>query len=231
MPDRAVAGSDAVLDHHPRPARRPRHRRPSGGIRAPRRWECTSRSRRWTNGSGGRPSPAPPPPRSRLEAVRRLAEAGIDVGVGMAPILPGLSDRPEQLEEVVREDEPRARGASGRTSSTSAPEPASTSSQRSPRTGPEEVGRYEQLYAHRAYLPSETAKTLTEPVRRGSVRSLTSPQARRAAGAGATRSRRLTRHPEHDKRRGREADASSGFRRERIPLLRRLEAGTARSAS
>jgi DNA repair photolyase len=38
--------------------------------------------------------PGTPPPRSRLEAVRRLSEAGIDVGVGMAPILPGLSDRP-----------------------------------------------------------------------------------------------------------------------------------------
>ena len=42
-------------------------------------------------------------------AVRGLSEAGIDVGVGMAPILPGLSDRPEQLEEVVREA--RAAGA------------------------------------------------------------------------------------------------------------------------
>jgi DNA repair photolyase len=41
-------------------------------------------------------------PRQRLRAVERLAAAGIRVGVGMAPILPGLSDRPEQLEAVVR---------------------------------------------------------------------------------------------------------------------------------
>jgi DNA repair photolyase len=41
-------------------------------------------------------------PRQRLRALARLAEAGIRVGVGMAPILPGLSDRPEQLEAVVR---------------------------------------------------------------------------------------------------------------------------------
>jgi len=41
-------------------------------------------------------------PRSRLEAVRRLAEDGMDVGVGIAPILPGLSDSPEQLAETVR---------------------------------------------------------------------------------------------------------------------------------
>jgi DNA repair photolyase len=41
-------------------------------------------------------------PRQRLRAIERLSAAGIRVGVGMAPILPGLSDRPEQLEAVVR---------------------------------------------------------------------------------------------------------------------------------
>ena len=46
--------------------------------------------------------PGTAPPTSRLRAVRALADAGIEVGVGMAPILPGLSDRAEQLEAVVR---------------------------------------------------------------------------------------------------------------------------------
>ncbi len=41
-------------------------------------------------------------PRQRLRAIERLAAAGVRVGVGMAPVLPGLSDRPEQLEAVVR---------------------------------------------------------------------------------------------------------------------------------
>src|ERR671922_1811854 len=41
-------------------------------------------------------------PRQRLRALARLVEAGINAGVGMAPILPGISDRPEQLREVVR---------------------------------------------------------------------------------------------------------------------------------
>src|SRR5262249_46758781 len=36
--------------------------------------------------------PATAPPRQRLRALGRLVDAGIDVGVGMAPILPGLSD-------------------------------------------------------------------------------------------------------------------------------------------
>ncbi|HXM54876.1 MAG TPA: radical SAM protein [Candidatus Dormibacteraeota bacterium] len=41
-------------------------------------------------------------PRQRLRAIERLASAGLRVGVGMAPILPGLSDGPEQLAAVVR---------------------------------------------------------------------------------------------------------------------------------
>jgi DNA repair photolyase len=45
--------------------------------------------------------PGTPPPRRRLEAVRRLNEAGIPCGVLVAPILPGISDDPAQLEDVV----------------------------------------------------------------------------------------------------------------------------------
>lgn len=49
-----------------------------------------------------RTEPGTAPPRQRLRALRALAEAGIDAGVGMAPILPGISDDPAQLAEVVR---------------------------------------------------------------------------------------------------------------------------------
>ena len=45
--------------------------------------------------------PGTPPPRRRLEAVRRLNQAGVACGVLVAPIIPGLSDRPEQIEEVM----------------------------------------------------------------------------------------------------------------------------------
>ena len=45
--------------------------------------------------------PGTPPPRRRLEAVRRLNQAGVACGVLVAPIIPGLSDRPEQIDEVV----------------------------------------------------------------------------------------------------------------------------------
>ena len=40
-------------------------------------------------------------PKARMDAVRTLTEAGIPTGILMAPILPGLSDAPEQLRTVV----------------------------------------------------------------------------------------------------------------------------------
>lgn len=46
--------------------------------------------------------PGTAPPHQRLRALERLAAAGVPCGVGIAPILPGLSDAPEQLEAVVR---------------------------------------------------------------------------------------------------------------------------------
>jgi DNA repair photolyase len=45
--------------------------------------------------------PGTPHPKSRMEAVRTLTDAGIPTGILMAPILPGLSDAPEQLRAVV----------------------------------------------------------------------------------------------------------------------------------
>ena len=45
--------------------------------------------------------PGTPPPRQRLRALRELVGAGITAGVGMAPILPGISDAPAQLEATV----------------------------------------------------------------------------------------------------------------------------------
>jgi DNA repair photolyase len=49
-----------------------------------------------------RTEPGTAPPRQRLRALRTLVDAGIDAAVGIAPILPGLSDKPALLAEVVR---------------------------------------------------------------------------------------------------------------------------------
>ena len=44
--------------------------------------------------------PGTPHPKKRIEAVAALNEAGIPTGVLMAPILPGISDHPDQLRAV-----------------------------------------------------------------------------------------------------------------------------------
>jgi DNA repair photolyase len=46
--------------------------------------------------------PDVPPPIKRLEAVRRLSEAGIRTAVNLAPVIPGITDNERNLEEVVR---------------------------------------------------------------------------------------------------------------------------------
>src|SRR6185437_10985287 len=46
--------------------------------------------------------PRAPRPDLRLEALRKLREAGIGAGVICAPVLPGITDSPRQLEAVVR---------------------------------------------------------------------------------------------------------------------------------
>jgi DNA repair photolyase len=46
--------------------------------------------------------PRAPRPDLRLEAVRRLALEGIRAGVSCAPVLPGITDAPHDLEAVVR---------------------------------------------------------------------------------------------------------------------------------
>jgi len=44
--------------------------------------------------------PGTPPPDKRMDAVRRLNEAGVPCGVLIAPVLPGLSDSEDQLRAV-----------------------------------------------------------------------------------------------------------------------------------
>jgi DNA repair photolyase len=48
-----------------------------------------------------RTEPGTPHPRARMDAVRALGQAGIPTGVLLAPVLPGVSDAPRQLREVV----------------------------------------------------------------------------------------------------------------------------------
>jgi DNA repair photolyase len=49
-----------------------------------------------------RSEPGTPHPKARMAAVKQLVAAGVPCGILMAPILPGISDSPEQLRAVVR---------------------------------------------------------------------------------------------------------------------------------
>ncbi len=126
--------------------------------------------------------PGTAPPASRLEAIRRLAAAGVEVGVGIAPILPGLSDDPRQLEAVVRAA--RAAGARGIWASVVHLRPGVREHflEALARDWPDEVARYEALFATRAYLSTATTKPILEPVWRATA-SVPSPtrRPRRAA--------------------------------------------------
>ena len=106
--------------------------------------------------------PGTAPPRQRLRAITRLVDAGIDVGVGMAPILPGLSDRPELLADVVRAA--RDAGATSIWTGLLNLRPGTREHflENLARDWPELVPRYERLYGGRAYLGA----TEVEPVRR-----------------------------------------------------------------
>ena len=46
--------------------------------------------------------PRAPTPDSRLRALARLREHGIDAGINVMPVLPGITDRPDQLEPLVK---------------------------------------------------------------------------------------------------------------------------------
>ena len=147
LPRGARARAEPVLAHHARADDRPRPRRaPGRRARAPTSrvmfsvptldrevWRTTE--------------PGTAPPRQRLRALATLVDAGIEAGVGMAPILPGISDRPEQLAEVVT-----AAREAGATCDLGQPAlPAAGDARALPRgaraaTGPSSCERYEQLY-------------------------------------------------------------------------------------
>jgi DNA repair photolyase len=109
-----------------------------------------------------RTEPGTAAPGRRLAMIRRLIDAGIDTSVGMAPILPGLSDRPEQLAEVVRAA--RDAGATAVWTNVLYLKPGTREHflENLARDWPELLPMYEDLYAGRAYV----TKDVVEPVKR-----------------------------------------------------------------
>jgi DNA repair photolyase len=128
-----------------------------------------------------RTEPGTAHPRQRLRALKALVDAGVRASVGMAPILPGISDRPEQLGAVVRAA--REAGACGIWTGLLYLKPGTREHflESLAREWPELLPEYERLYGRRAYLPAAE----TQPVR-DAVRDLA-----RAEGVRDRRRKRL----------------------------------------
>ena len=99
--------------------------------------------------------PHTPHPRARLEAVAELNRIGIPTGILIAPLMPGINDAPDQVDEIVRiADEAGAAYIGGQSLFLR----GSTKDVffdwlRAKR--PDLVDRYERLYGKGAYLPAK----------------------------------------------------------------------------
>ena len=112
-----------------------------------------------------RTEPGTAPPQQRLRALTQLVEAGIKVGVGMAPILPGISDKPELLAAVVRAA--REAGATGIWANLLHLRPGTKEHFLAAleRDWPDLLPEYEQRYARGAYLPAVQTSPVRDRVR------------------------------------------------------------------
>jgi DNA repair photolyase len=127
--------------------------------------------------------PHTPSPRARLEAVAELNRAGIPTGVLIAPLMPGINDSPEQVEELLELATEAGATSIGGVALHLRGEVRQVfmgwlRSQR-----PDLVNRYEELYRRGAYTPKEERARLARMVRRdgarpGGFRSMGDRQAR-----------------------------------------------------
>ena len=99
--------------------------------------------------------PHTPHPRKRLEAVARFNQAGIPSGVLIAPLMPGINDGPEQVQEIV--DLAKEAGATFVNGIALHLRPGVREVFMSwlSAARPDLVGRYEQIYARGAYAKPE----------------------------------------------------------------------------
>jgi DNA repair photolyase len=110
--------------------------------------------------------PGTAPPRQRLRALKLLVDAGVRASVGMAPLLPGLSDHPSSIARVVTAA--REAGACGIWANLLYLRPGTREHflECLARDWPELLPDYERLYARGAYLLRSEAEPARNEVRR-----------------------------------------------------------------
>jgi DNA repair photolyase len=106
--------------------------------------------------------PRAPRPDLRLEAMRKLNQAGVDAGVICAPVLPGITDSPRELEALVRATA-EARGKYIFANSLFLkPCSAAVFMPFLEKEFPHLAENYRQRYKHRAFLPTSYRKRLSQ---------------------------------------------------------------------
>jgi DNA repair photolyase len=99
--------------------------------------------------------PHTPNPRARIEAVARLNEAGIPTGVLIAPLMPGINDSEEQVEEIVRLCEEAGAVSIGGIALHLRGEVKEIFFDWLRAKRPDLIPRYEQMYRRGAYAPKD----------------------------------------------------------------------------
>lgn len=109
--------------------------------------------------------PHTPSPEARLDAVAELRRRGIDSGVLIAPLMPGINDSPEQVRPIV--ERARKAGASflGGVALHLRDEVKDVFFAWLEAKRPDLLPRYEALYRGRSYMRPEQRKTTTRAVR------------------------------------------------------------------
>jgi DNA repair photolyase len=99
--------------------------------------------------------PHTPHPRARLEAVAELNRIGIPTGILIAPLMPGINDSPEQVEEIVKIAADAGAVSIGGIALHLRGEVRDIFMDWLEARRPDLVPRYEELYARSAYAPRE----------------------------------------------------------------------------
>ena len=109
--------------------------------------------------------PHTPHPRARLEAVAELSRRGIESGVLVMPLMPGINDDPGQVDELVRLAREAGAASVASTGLHLRGEVRDVFFGWLAEKRPDLIPRYEELYAGRAYLPKAESKRLTSLVK------------------------------------------------------------------
>jgi DNA repair photolyase len=128
--------------------------------------------------------PHTPSPAARLDAVAELRARGIDSGVLIAPLMPGINDHPDQVRPIVERAKKAGATFLGAAALHLRGEVKDVFLAWLQEKRPDLLPKYEALYQDRAYMRPEQRKHATRAVKgwgRGRASSIRSNRAERAA--------------------------------------------------